>query len=53
LAQCDGERDRALLMAYRMCGMTMTVLAQHTGLSVTHVSRLIAMKERQARTAQT
>ena len=53
LAQCDGERDRALSMAYRMCGITMTALAQHTGLSVTHVSRLIAKKERQARTAQT
>ena len=45
-AACDHERNRALLWAYRQGGMTMTALAQATGLSVQHVSRLIALGER-------
>lgn len=46
LARGSGDRDRALLLAYRECGMTMTALAQHVGLSVSHVSRLIASQEK-------
>lgn len=45
LARCHGERGRALHLAYRECGITMTALAEHAGLSVTHVSRLIAAEE--------
>jgi DNA-binding MarR family transcriptional regulator len=33
------------LMAYREGGLTMTALARLTGLSTTHVSRLIARAE--------
>ena len=42
LAQCDGDRDQALYLAYQQGGMTMTQLGRESGLSVTHVSRLIA-----------
>jgi REP element-mobilizing transposase RayT len=42
LAQCQGDRARALHRAYREGGAPMTALAQQVGLSVTHVSRLIA-----------
>jgi putative transposase len=44
LAQC-GDRSHALHMAYSECGSTMTALAQQAGLSVSHVSRLIAAHE--------
>lgn len=40
-----GDRDRALALAYRHAGLTMTALARQTGLSVSHVSRLIAAQE--------
>ena len=43
LLQCEGDRARALHMAYREGGVTMTALAQQAGLSVTHVSRLISV----------
>lgn len=46
LAQCGGDRSRALHMAYRDCGATMTALAQQARLSVAHVSRLIAAQEK-------
>jgi putative transposase len=45
LKQCNGERAPALYAAYREGGMTMTALAEQAGLSVTHVSRLIAREE--------
>jgi putative transposase len=45
LAQCDGDRARALFHAYRDAGLTMTQLAKDAGLSVTHVSRLISRTE--------
>ncbi len=43
--QCAGDRGRALHMAYRQAGMTMTALAKQAGLSVSHLSRLIAIEE--------
>jgi putative transposase len=46
LAQCGGNRDRALAMAYREAGWTMTALAREAELSIAHVSRLIAAQER-------
>jgi putative transposase len=46
LAACNGQRDLALATAYRQHGMTMTWLAEQSGLSVSHVSRLIAGIER-------
>jgi putative transposase len=46
LAQCESDRNRALHHAYRDNGITMTQLASHTGLSVSHISRLIASVER-------
>jgi putative transposase len=45
LTQC-GDRSHALQMAYQECGITMTALAKQAGLSVSHVSRLIAARER-------
>ena len=45
LAQCDGDRARALHRAYREGGATMTALASLAGISVTHVSRLVAKVE--------
>jgi len=42
LQQAGGDRNRALLRAYREGTWTMTVLARETGLSVPHVSRIIA-----------
>jgi putative transposase len=48
LAQCGG-RSHALHMAYRECGATMTMLSQQAGLSVSHVSRLIAAHEDEVR----
>jgi putative transposase len=48
LTQCEGERSRALHMAYREGGTTMTALAEQAGLSVSHVSRLIAVEEAKA-----
>jgi putative transposase len=47
LTQCNDDRDAALLMAYRDGGITMTALAGQAGLSVSHVSRLIAQQERE------
>ena len=41
-------REEALCRAYRLGGMTMTKIAVEAGLSVTHVSRLIARAERVA-----
>ena len=43
---CNGDRPKALARAYREGGMTMTRLAQDTGLSITHISRLVAVGER-------
>ena len=48
VTQCDGDRSRTLHMAYREAGLTMTALAEQTGLSVSHVSRLIAVEEAKA-----
>lgn len=48
LRRCGGERNLALWRAYREGGLTMTALAQQAGLSVTHVSRLIAAEESRA-----
>ncbi len=48
VTQRDGDRRRALHMAYREAGLTMTALAEQTGLSVSHVSRLIAVEEAKA-----
>jgi REP element-mobilizing transposase RayT len=45
LEQADGDRNRALHLAYRKGAFTMTALARETGLSVSHVSRVIAMLE--------
>ena len=45
LAACAGVRNQALAMGYRESGLTMTALAQHAGLSVSHVSRVIARLE--------
>jgi putative transposase len=45
LARALDNRDAALLTAYRDGGMTMTVLARHTGLSVSHVGRLIGREQ--------
>ena len=42
-----GSRDAALLAAYRQAGITMTQLAEWTGLSVSRVSRVIAAQEAQ------
>jgi putative transposase len=46
LTQCAGNLACALHMAYREGGVTMPALAQQAGLSVTHVSRLIAAVEK-------
>ncbi len=48
LDACGGQRDAALLRGYRHHGMTMTALAQASGLSVSRVSRVIAATERAA-----
>jgi REP element-mobilizing transposase RayT len=45
LVNSGGDRNTALRRAYREGGLTMTKLAQDSGLSVTHVSRLIAKQE--------
>jgi REP element-mobilizing transposase RayT len=45
LLACGNDRNQALALAYREHGMTMTWLAQQSGLSVSHVSRLIAREE--------
>lgn len=45
LTRSGNRRDDALLQAYRDGGMTMTALAREAGLSVSHVSRLIAKGE--------
>jgi len=45
LTHSGGQRDRALWLAYRQGGLTMTRLAVETGLSVSHVSRRIAAHE--------
>jgi REP element-mobilizing transposase RayT len=52
LVGSGGDRDVALLRAYREGGLTMTRLAQDSGLSVTHVSRLIAKQEKAAGTTR-
>jgi putative transposase len=49
LAQCEGDRNQALHFAYRANGITMTHLASDTGLSVSHISRLIALVEREGK----
>lgn len=41
------DRDRALWLAYRHGGMTMTALASAAGISRSHVSRLIARQEKE------
>lgn len=43
-------RNRAMLLAYRTHGMTMTAIAQELGLSVSRVSRLIAAEEAKGKT---
>jgi putative transposase len=48
LSRCTGDRGAALLRAYREGGLTMTKLAHDSGLSVSHVSRLIARQEKVA-----
>ena len=50
LDRAFGNRDAALLTAYRDGGMTMTVLARHTGLSVSHVGRLIGREQVKCKT---
>jgi REP element-mobilizing transposase RayT len=45
LELCNGDRDQALVLAYREGGLTMTALAATLGLSVTHISRLIAARK--------
>lgn len=47
LEECQGDRDQALYQAYQQGGMTMTQLARDSGLSISHVSRLIAKGERE------
>jgi putative transposase len=49
LTACDGDRPRALQMAYRSGGVTMTELARQSGLSLSHVSRLIARAENEGK----
>jgi putative transposase len=46
LARCQGDRDEALYLAYQQGGMTMTQLGREAGLSISHVSRLIAKGEK-------
>ena len=48
LKQSEGDRKKALHMAYREGGITMTTLATPSGLSVSHVSRFIAACEASA-----
>lgn len=45
LELCKGDRNKALVLAYRQGGLTMTALAATLGLSVTHISRLMAAGE--------
>lgn len=45
LKRC-ADRPQALRMAYRDCGISMSVLAKELDLSVSHISRLIAAAER-------
>jgi putative transposase len=45
LLASKGDRNQALALAYFEHGMTMTWLAQQSGLSVSHVSRVIARQE--------
>lgn len=45
LKTCAGRRDDALLLAYRAGSLNMMALAQVSGLSVAHVSRLIGRGE--------
>lgn len=45
LARCHNDRNQALYQAYQQGGMTMTQLARESGLSISHVSRLIAKRE--------
>jgi putative transposase len=45
LAECGGERNAALCLAYRRHGVTMTALAAQTGLSVSRVSRVVERAE--------
>jgi REP element-mobilizing transposase RayT len=47
LRACQGDRNAALCAAYRSGGFTMTRLAALADLSVSHVSRLVAMGERE------
>ena len=44
---CNADRAQALRLAYRVHGITMTSMARELGLSVSRVSRLIAMAERE------
>ena len=50
LSRALGDRGAALLTAYRDGGLTMTVLARHTGLSVSHVGRLIGREQVKCKT---
>jgi putative transposase len=45
LKACGGSRNEALARAYREGGLTMTRLSEQSGLSLSHVSRLIAGAE--------
>ena len=45
LKTSGGSRNEALARAYREGGLTMTRLAEQSGLSLSHVSRLIAAAE--------
>lgn len=49
LELCNGDRNKALVLAYREGGLTMTALATALGMSITHISRLIAAGEAAAR----
>ena len=45
LARCGGDRARALHWGYTAGGLTMTELSRRSGISLSHVSRLIARAE--------
>jgi AraC-like DNA-binding protein len=47
LERAEGDRNRALHLAFRESASTMSALAREAGLSVSHVSRIIARLERE------
>jgi putative transposase len=49
LADCGGQRDAALALAFGQHGLAMTALARAVGLSVSRVSRIIGQQEEDAR----